>query len=279
VVVSAFRSIFDDSCRFVVEQPLDAPCSDKESRAADAYVEFVYEPDWQFFDGLAVEVQCHNKSKDKAAVAADYAAQGVATVYVTPDDFVNPKQSNVSFNLDETALRDRARATAVKHIFGNDLVDLRRYDAAVSVFQNRGFGGLGRYDPTELVLQNQGAISCPHAPMPDSWESGGKVALRERHREQVGAQKYIDEAQRNPKKAVVPATVPSEQFKFDLIHQLGENNAPRKCAKCGDPARTYYYTDGAISQFRCTKHLLTEDVLENGGRADGLEHSEVAADD
>lgn len=243
VAVSGLRGIFDDSCRFVVEETLKAPYSDKTERQADAYVEFVYQSDTQFFDGLAVEVQYKNKSKDKAAVVADYAAQGVATAFVTPNDFSNPEGSDTSLALDERALRDRARRAAIRNLYSNDMGSLRRYDAAVSVRNRRDGEGVG------------------HAPVPDSWRRDGKVAVRKVHRQKVAAEQYIQSVRQTPKKAVVPAVIPSEQFVFDLIYKLKENNAARRCARCGDEATTYYLKDGAASQFRCERHLLDSDSL------------------
>jgi hypothetical protein len=261
VAVSGLRGIFDSSCRYVVEETLEAPYSDKSERQADAYVEFVYQADEQFFDALAVEVQYKNKSKDKAAVVADYAAQGVATVFVTPNDFTNPNGSGTSLALDEDALRDRARRVAVRNLYGNDLADLRRYDAAVSVHDRRGCEGLS------------------HAKAPDSWERGGKVALREKHRRTVGARRYIESVRKQPKKAVVPAVIPSEQFVFDLIYKLKENNAPRRCARCGVEATTYYLKDGSVSQFRCERHLLDADSLaDESGSKSVVQKQEAVAD-
>jgi DNA-directed RNA polymerase subunit RPC12/RpoP len=262
VAVSGLRSIFDSSCRFVVEETLEAPYSDKTERQADAYVEFVYQSDEQFFDGLAVEVQYKNKSKDKAAVVADYAAQGVATAFVTPNDFTNPEGSETSFALDERALRDRARRAAIRNIYGNGLDDLRRYDAGVSVRSRR---------------DDQGRS---HASVPDSWERGGKVALRPKHRRKVGAEQYIEDVRQRPKKAVVPAVIPSEQFVFDLIYKLKENNATRRCARCGAEATTYYLKDESVSQFRCERHLLDSDSLADASDTKSVvEKREVAADD
>ena len=82
------HEVFGDraASRASVEEPLAAPYSDKERRDADACV-FFEEWDEQFGRGLAVEVQHKNKNKDKDAVQKDYAAQDVAVVWLTGDDF------------------------------------------------------------------------------------------------------------------------------------------------------------------------------------------------
>ena len=250
VAVSGLRGLFDDGCRYVVEQPLAAPHSDKQQRHADAYVEFVYDADWQFFDGLAVEVQYKNKAKDKAAVVGDYAAQGVATVFVTPEDFNNPQSAGTSLALDESELRARARRTACRYIFGTSPGPSRRLADAISVIEERD------------------GVSLAHAPVPDAWIKMARGWNRSHHRYNIGAQQYIDEVRSVPKKAVVPAEIPSEQFVFDLIYRLDENNAPRRCATCGEAATTYYFIDDSISQFRCERHLLDADSIAGRTRDD-----------
>ena len=252
VAVSGLRGLFDDGCRYVVEQPLGAPHSDKQQRQADAYVEFVYDADWQFFDGLAVEVQYKNKSKDKAAVVADYAAQGVATVFVTPEDFNNPQSTGTSLALDEQDLRERGRETACRYILGSSRGSSRRLADAISVRENRG------------------GESVAHAPVPDAWIKMARAFNRSSQRENIGAGQYINDVRTTPKKSVVPANIPPEQFVFDLIHRLDDENAPRRCARCGEAATAYYYIDGSISQFRCDRHLLAADSISGGERADQI---------
>jgi len=248
VAVSGLRGLFDDGCRYVVEQPLAAPHSDKTRRKADAYVEFVYDGDWQFFDGLAVEVQYKNKAKDKAAVVADYAAQGVATVFVTPEDFTNPESAGTSLAVDEHELRARARRVACQYILGESSESSRRLADAISVIDRRD------------------GESLNHAAVPDAWIKMARGFNRALQRDNIGAEQYIEAIRTTPVKTVVPAQIPPEQFVFDLIHRLGDNNAPRRCAKCGEPATAYYFIDGSISQFRCEKHLLDADSISRPKR-------------
>ena len=48
----------------------------------------------------------------------------------------------------------------------------------------------------------------------------------------------------------------------DLVHELTEHNAPRKCAECGDPATVYLLDereDETISKFYCDEHVSVWD--------------------
>ena len=82
------QEIFGDraAARASVEEPLAAPWSDKEDRAADACV-FFENWDNQFGRGLAIEVQHKNKDKDIHAVEMDYNRQGVAVLWLSGEDF------------------------------------------------------------------------------------------------------------------------------------------------------------------------------------------------
>ena len=82
------HEIFGDraAARASVEEPLAAPWSDKEDRAADACV-FFENWDNQFGRGLAIEVQHKNKDKDIHAVEMDYNRQGVAVLWLSGVDF------------------------------------------------------------------------------------------------------------------------------------------------------------------------------------------------
>lgn len=41
---------------------------------------------------------------------------------------------------------------------------------------------------------------------------------------------------------------------FDLVYRLGEDNADRPCRECDEPATHYYFSDGAVSTYRCEDH-------------------------
>jgi len=99
------NEIFGDRAteRASVEEALAAPMSDKERRAADACV-FFENHDRQFGRGLAVEVQHKNDGKDKLAVERDYNQQGVATLWLSGDDF-----SDTGLPMNEVDIRARVR--------------------------------------------------------------------------------------------------------------------------------------------------------------------------
>jgi len=99
------HELFSDRAadRATVEEPLAAPISDKQDRAADACV-FFENHDRQFGRGLAIEVQHKNKDKDKLAVERDYDRQGVATLWLTGDDFHDD-----GLRLTELDIRHRVR--------------------------------------------------------------------------------------------------------------------------------------------------------------------------
>lgn len=45
---------------------------------------------------------------------------------------------------------------------------------------------------------------------------------------------------------------------FNLVYRLGENNATRRCKACEEPATHYYFTDQAVSTYRCADHPPAE---------------------
>jgi len=99
------HEIFENraASRPTVEEPMAAPCSDKEKRAADACI-FFENRDPQLGRGLAVEVQHRHKNKDTSAVERDYDRQGVATLWLTGDDFTDK-----GLPMNEVDIRHRVR--------------------------------------------------------------------------------------------------------------------------------------------------------------------------
>jgi hypothetical protein len=71
-----------------MEKELEAPHTDKEIRLGDAVVEFESR-DEQLGDGLVVEVQHKNESKDIAATTKDYIRQDYAVAWLDSDDFAD----------------------------------------------------------------------------------------------------------------------------------------------------------------------------------------------
>lgn len=52
------------------------------------------------------------------------------------------------------------------------------------------------------------------------------------------------------------------EYDFDLVYNLSENNAPRRCAVCGEEASYYLFQDGVISTFRCDEHPTDSSVIK-----------------
>ena len=69
-----------------MERELAAPVSGKDRRVGDAVVEFET-PDEQLGNGVVIEVQHRNESKDIYETTADYIAQGFAAVWTSEDDY------------------------------------------------------------------------------------------------------------------------------------------------------------------------------------------------
>lgn len=91
-------------CR--VEKELEAPISDKNRRIGDAVLVFE-EPDEQLGEGIVVEVQHRNESKDIETTTADYIRQGFAVAWTYQDDYATDRCKLV-----EVDFRDRARKAA-----------------------------------------------------------------------------------------------------------------------------------------------------------------------
>ncbi|WP_254824921.1 hypothetical protein [Haloglomus halophilum] len=98
------RALFGERLEFLgQEYRLEAPVSGKEHRDADVAARFV-DRDEQFGEGLAIEVQHKNVSKDIQGTTDDYVAQDFAVAWLDSNDFGRYK-----CKLDETDLRHRTR--------------------------------------------------------------------------------------------------------------------------------------------------------------------------
>lgn len=98
---------FGDNCRTCrMEMQLDAPESEKDHRIADALLLFD-ERDPQLGQGIVVEVQHKNESKDIDATTTDYLANDIAVVWTDGSDFGDNRML-----LNEKNIRQRARNTA-----------------------------------------------------------------------------------------------------------------------------------------------------------------------
>lgn len=94
--------VFANAAEVAVEKPLAAPHTGKERRYADAAVMFE-DYDQQLGNGLAVEVQHKNVSKDVAATTRDYLKQDVAVAWLDESDF-----SDSGCRLNQLDFRNRA---------------------------------------------------------------------------------------------------------------------------------------------------------------------------
>ena len=104
---------FDDETKAALlkEKGVDAPVSDKENRIGDVVMTFA-EPDRQLGDGLIVEVQDQNKSKDLFLTTQDYIDQGFSVVWLYEEDFSDTAEKCL---LDEVDFRHRAREAALEY--------------------------------------------------------------------------------------------------------------------------------------------------------------------
>jgi len=96
-----------------LEVELDAPHSDAERREADCLIEFE-SPDEQLGDGLIIEVQYKNKSKDKQEVMLDYLLleQDYSVLWLWESDFHTKSDHPKNWNckvVQEQVVRDRVR--------------------------------------------------------------------------------------------------------------------------------------------------------------------------
>lgn len=112
--VERLEQIFDGNIRKAgTELKLPAPKTDKDHRKADAAVIFE-DADDQLVQGVVVEVQHKNESKDKDGTVKDYNAVGLATVWVFGGDF---SDNDYTLNLNEIDIRQRAKdAVWPKHV-------------------------------------------------------------------------------------------------------------------------------------------------------------------
>jgi len=118
IAASKLKHIFEDNCwKCELEYSIDRTISDAERRQADALLLFD-DPDDQLGQGVAIEVQYKNESKDTRAVERDYLENNISTVWVTPDDF-----GEHDMRLNEADIRDRARRT----VWPNHVPDRRTW--------------------------------------------------------------------------------------------------------------------------------------------------------
>ena len=104
IAASKLEHIFEDNCwKYELEYTFGNTATDADHRQADALLLFD-DPDEQLGQGVAVEVQYKNDSKDKHAVEKDYIENNISTVWVTPEDF-----GDHDMRLNEADIRDRAR--------------------------------------------------------------------------------------------------------------------------------------------------------------------------
>lgn len=94
-----------------LEASLPAPYSGKEKRRADSLLLFS-EPDEQLGDGLVIEVQYENKTKNKSQTTWDYIHSGYSVIWLWEKDFHTdsdlPKDWNCKL-VHENTVRDRVR--------------------------------------------------------------------------------------------------------------------------------------------------------------------------
>ena len=104
IAASKLEHIFEDNCwKCELEYTFGNTATDADHRQADALLLFD-DLDEQLGQGVAVEVQYKNDSKDKHAVEKDYIENNISTVWVTPEDF-----GDHDMRLNEADIRDRAR--------------------------------------------------------------------------------------------------------------------------------------------------------------------------
>jgi hypothetical protein len=119
--ISAVDAFSEESkSELVKENQVGAPVSDKEYRQGDIVLTFG-DRDWQLGEGLIVEVQDANKSKDFARTSQDYIEQGFAVVWLFEDDFIEVTgPSPGRCKLTEVDFRHRARQSAMKYMLTCD---------------------------------------------------------------------------------------------------------------------------------------------------------------
>jgi hypothetical protein len=117
----------------VKEKGVSAPVSDKERRVGDVVLTFT-ERDWQFGDGLIVEVQDKNKSKNRTLTTQDYVEQGFAVVWLYEDDFIQTQsdESPGKCRLGEVEFRHRARQATHKYVPVEKQITYKPYDVYCS---------------------------------------------------------------------------------------------------------------------------------------------------
>jgi hypothetical protein len=104
------RALFGDQLETLQQEyRIEAPISGKERRDADVAAKFLNR-DQQFGEGLVIEVQHKNVSKDIQAATDDYVSQDYAVAWLCSDDFGRYK-----CKLDETDLRQAVWPERVPH--------------------------------------------------------------------------------------------------------------------------------------------------------------------
>lgn len=104
IAASKLKHIFNNNCwKVELEYRLKDTVTDADHRDADSLILFE-DIDEQLGQGVAIEVQYKNKSKDILAVEKDYQHNNIAVVWATPDDF-----DDHNMRLNEADIRQRAK--------------------------------------------------------------------------------------------------------------------------------------------------------------------------
>jgi hypothetical protein len=248
--------------------------------------------DKQLCRGLAVEIQHKNESKDKAAVARDYAEQDIATAWTDSTDYATDHAKD-RCKLKEVDFRHRARMDTpweklvpIQELWGEadhtDMIPTEMMGGRPSVPATMPPGWHDHHAERIWREQEWGDLFTPptnhtdiwcyaHVPatMPPDWYD--RKARRRWEEEPWSA--LFDEPTPHTRELIkafdldtqteTRATYHDEWFsgetffsrqRLDLVRPLSEANATRACDVCGSEADYYLFKQDSVSTFRCGAH-------------------------
>lgn len=249
-----------------LEEPLNAPYSDANGRVADCLLLFE-QSDEQLGEGLIIEIQYGNKSKDKHAVTADYLKldRDYSVLWLWPKDFNTradvPRDWNCKV-VQEQQVRDKVRSQIwppgnPDAIWSGDKYMSGAYIAAHAIHGLSANNAIHRKWPsTESFIEEVAETGTTDLPNPKIagtavdeiarqikeeyiWEELSTATTHKQYIREVRDEFGLPEAQ-VPATIVLPELVIQRQCpECDAEHDLrkgapGETIRAKTCGECGE---------------------------------------------
>jgi hypothetical protein len=228
----------------IQEKGVSAPVSDKDRRVGDVVLTFA-DPDWQLQDGLIVEVQDQNKSKDLLLTSQDYIDQGFSVVWLYADDFSDGDgESPGECKLTEVDFRHRARRSAMKYALSEQRPRWFSWELTNSPYYISA-----KQSPRPFMMASQSISTDNHVPaeLPDEYWSKKQ---REHWEQQKWLCRFPNQTHTTPKDHRLRAAVGNGT--------TTRVDATLKLSFILRSEQEYWRETAWSSRFRCSKYNLSE---------------------